>query len=334
MRPFELLKYGSDRSNYLLTKEAKITAMTCTHSALKRRELVSLAFKYDNVVMEEAAQILEIETFIPLLLQKDEDGNSRLKRVVLIGDHNQLPPVVKNMSFQRYANMEQSLFTRFVHLGVPTIDLDAQGRARPSICSLYSWRYKNLGNLPIVQKDEYNSANAGFCYDYQLVDVADYNGKGEAEPLPHYYQNLGEAEYIVATYQYMRLLGYPADKITILTTYNGQKDLIRDVVNQRCARSPLFGRPHKITTVDRYQGQQNDYILLSLVRTKSVGHIRDVRRLVVAMSRARFSFSLLFLSFFLVFLLLFFVLFCLLFFFLLTLHPSSKRCEWVFSKAS
>ena len=42
-----------------------------------------------------------------------------------------------------------------------------------------------------------------------------------------------------------------------------------------------------MTTVDRFQGQQNDYILLSLVRTKTVGHIRDVRRLIVAMSRAR-----------------------------------------------
>ncbi|KTG04655.1 hypothetical protein cypCar_00020478, partial [Cyprinus carpio] len=42
-----------------------------------------------------------------------------------------------------------------------------------------------------------------------------------------------------------------------------------------------------VTTVDRFQGQQNDYIILSLVRTKAVGHLRDVRRLVVAMSRAR-----------------------------------------------
>ena len=76
--------------------------------------------------MEEAAQILEVETFIPMLLQEPEDGKSRLKRVVLIGDHNQLPPVVKNMAFQQYGNMEQSLFTRFVRLGVPTIQLNAQ----------------------------------------------------------------------------------------------------------------------------------------------------------------------------------------------------------------
>jgi intron-binding protein aquarius len=48
--------------------------------------------------------------------------------------------------------------------------------------------------------------------------------------------------------------------------------------------------PHAVTTVDKYQGQQNDYVLVSLVRTNSiVGHIRDIRRLIVAVSRARFG---------------------------------------------
>ncbi|KIH44039.1 hypothetical protein ANCDUO_25947, partial [Ancylostoma duodenale] len=63
--------------------------------------------------------------------------------------------------------------------------------------------------------------------------------------------------------------------------------LIRDVVARRCANNPLIGAPAKISTVDKYQGQQNDYIILSLVRTYNIGHIRDVRRLVVALSRAR-----------------------------------------------
>lgn len=44
-----------------------------------------------------------------------------------------------------------------------------------------------------------------------------------------------------------------------------------------------------VATTDKFQGQQNDFILLSLVRTKHVGHLKDVRRLVVAMSRARFG---------------------------------------------
>ena len=44
-----------------------------------------------------------------------------------------------------------------------------------------------------------------------------------------------------------------------------------------------------MTTVDKYQGQQNDFILLSLVRSRVVGHLRDARRLVVAMSRSRYG---------------------------------------------
>ena len=262
--------------------------MTCTHAALKRQELVQLGFKYDNILMEESAQILEIETFIPLLLQNPQDGSNRLKRWIMIGDHHQLPPVVKNMAFEKFSNMEQSLFTRLVRLNVPTIELDAQGRSRPSICSLYNWRYKALGNLPhVLNHPDYQTANAGFSFDYQLINVPDFNGVGESQPSPFFYQNLAEAEYVVAVYMYMRLIGYDASRISILTTYNGQKSLIRDVCNARCANNPLIGLPHKIATVDKYQGQQNDFILLSLVRTYNVGHLRDVRRLVVAMSRAR-----------------------------------------------
>ncbi|XP_050234237.1 uncharacterized protein LOC126682560 [Mercurialis annua] len=287
-RAFELLKSTADRANYLMTKQAKIVAMTCTHAALKRKDFLQLGFKYDNLLMEESAQILEIETFIPMLLQRQEDGYARLKRCILIGDHHQLPPVVKNMAFQKYSHMDQSLFTRFVRLGIPYIELNAQGRARPSIAKLYNWRYRDLGDLPFVKDAAiFHRANAGFSYEYQLVDVPDYHGRGESAPSPWFYQNEGEAEYIVSVYIYMRLLGYPANKISILTTYNGQKLLIRDVINRRCVPYDFIGPPNKVATVDKFQGQQNDFILLSFVRTRFVGHIRDVRRLVVAMSRAR-----------------------------------------------
>uniref|UniRef100_A0A0R3RQH9 Intron-binding protein aquarius n=1 Tax=Elaeophora elaphi TaxID=1147741 RepID=A0A0R3RQH9_9BILA len=287
-RSFELLRSGRDRTDYLLVKEAKIIAMTCTHAALRRKDLVELGFRYDNILMEEAAQILEVETFIPLLLQNPQDGRSRLKRWIMIGDHHQLPPVVQNIAFQKYSNMEQSLFARFVRLGVPHILLDQQGRARAEIADLYNWRYEQLGNLPHIEAlPEFQRANSGFVFNYQLIDVPDFNGVGETTPSPYFYQNLGEAEYAVALFTYMRILGYPAEKISIITTYNGQASLLRDVVQTRCAENPLIGVPHKISTVDKYQGQQNDYIILSLVRTKNIGHIRDVRRLVVALSRAR-----------------------------------------------
>ncbi|VDM30671.1 unnamed protein product [Hydatigera taeniaeformis] len=288
-RAFELMRTGLERANFLLTQEARIVAMTCTHAALKRRDLVQLGFTYDTIIMEEAAQILEIETFIPLLLQNpDISGYNRLKRWIMIGDHNQLPPVVKNQAFNNFSNMGQSLFARLVKLGVPTIQLDAQGRTRPSISRLYSWRYERLLDIQhVITGQEYKLCNPGFQYEYQLINVEDYKGVGESEPSPYFYQNLAEAEYVVATYMYMRILGYPSDRIAILTTYNGQKHLIRDVIEARCASNPLLGKPRTVTTVDRFQGQQNDYILVSLVRTHTVGHLRDVRRLVVALSRAR-----------------------------------------------
>jgi len=50
-----------------------------------------------------------------------------------------------DMAFQKYCNMDQSLFTRFVRLGTPYIELNAQGRARPELADLYSWRYRALG---------------------------------------------------------------------------------------------------------------------------------------------------------------------------------------------
>uniref|UniRef100_A0A673HDG2 Aquarius intron-binding spliceosomal factor n=1 Tax=Sinocyclocheilus rhinocerous TaxID=307959 RepID=A0A673HDG2_9TELE len=188
-----------------------------------RHDLVELGFKVSN----------------------PEDGYRRLQSTqTLHYDHHQLPPVIKNMAFQKYSNMEQSLFTRFVRLGVPTVDLDAQGRAQARSVHLSDWK------------------DAFICTHVKSL------------------LNLAEAEYAVALYMY-------AERINVLTTYNGQKHGIRDVINQRCASNSSFGQPSKVTTVDRFQGQQNDYIILSLVHTKAVGRLRDVRHLVVAMSRAR-----------------------------------------------
>src|SRR5690606_2161670 len=126
-----------DKSNYLLTSKARIIAMTSTHAAMRRSEIASLGFRYDNVVMEAAAQITEIENFIPLAMQKPKERGSRggrahqLQRVVLCGDHLQNSPVIQNLAFRHYANLEQSLFSRLVRLGAPTVKLDLQGRARP-----------------------------------------------------------------------------------------------------------------------------------------------------------------------------------------------------------
>lgn len=182
------------------------------------------------------------------------------------------------------------MFLRLIRLGIPYVSLDMQGRCRSSLLELFNWRYPDLQTLPSLTEDPaYKKANAGFKNIYQFINVPDFDSRGEFAPMPHFYQNLAEAEYIIATYMFMVLKGYPANKITILTTYNGQKFLIRDIFRQKCSWNPIFKKP-KITTVDKYQGQQNDYILLSLVRTNSLGHFRDPKRLTVAFSRAKLGF--------------------------------------------
>jgi intron-binding protein aquarius len=141
-KAFELLRTQRTRQDYMLIKQvrndillelcvimsmlyvcfivqARIVAMTCTHAAITRAHLVELGFKYDTLIMEEAAQVLEIETFIPMVLQQPREGESGgvIKRVVLIGDHNQLPPIIQNMALQKYSHFDQSMFARYVHPG-------------------------------------------------------------------------------------------------------------------------------------------------------------------------------------------------------------------------
>ena len=97
---------------------------------MTRQKLIELKFQFDSVVIEEAAQMLDIETFIPLVLQSVNSSsvvktitdntsdtavgssgtrNHELSRVVMIGDHHQLPPVIKHAVMQKYNHLDQSL---------------------------------------------------------------------------------------------------------------------------------------------------------------------------------------------------------------------------------
>jgi intron-binding protein aquarius len=214
-RPLELLRSHRQRTDYLLIKQARVVAMTCTHAAIARSHLMELDFQYDNLVIEEAGQMTEIETFIPLLLQRGEaddslsSGLSRLKRVCLMGDHNQLPPVIKNMAFARYSNLDQSMFSRLIRLGAPYIQLDKQGRARPELANLYRWRYENLGDLDhVLSLEKFRFANPGLVHAFQMINVDQFQGKGEITPTAYFYQNHGEAEYVVAMFMVSVLISF------------------------------------------------------------------------------------------------------------------------------
>lgn len=282
LRFLEELHTSRQRGSYLVASHASIVAMTCVHAAMQRRDIISQSFTYDTLIMEEAAECLEIEAFLSLLLQR----TTRLKRIVLVGDHKQLPPVVQDSVLKQRSNLGQSLFTRLVRLGNRVVQLDRQGRSRRSIADLFRWRYPQLVDLDFIrQRSSFSRANPGFLYTSQLIDTGELTS--ESQPLPHFYQNVAEAEYIAFTFLYMRMLGYPADRIAVLTTYNGQVQLLKEVISGRSAQFGNLGNPLVVSTVDKFQGRQADYVLLSAVRTKNLGHFRDLRRITVAVSRAR-----------------------------------------------
>ena len=73
--------------------------MTATHCSMNRRNLIEMGFEFDTVLFEEAGQILEIENFIALNLQRPKFSSQslRLQRVIMVGDDCQLPPIIKNI---------------------------------------------------------------------------------------------------------------------------------------------------------------------------------------------------------------------------------------------
>ncbi|CRG95233.1 P-loop containing nucleoside triphosphate, putative [Plasmodium gallinaceum] len=289
-RAFEVLKNQRERGVYIIAKLARVIALTCTHASINRSKIAKLQFYFDNIIIDECTQITENDTFLPLLLQENRYHKSKLKRIIFVGDSNQLPPIIKNKYIKNFSNYEQSLYKRFLRLEIPSIYLNEQGRMRNELCNIYKFFYSKyniqIENLECVYKEKFlKSFNPGFTYTYQFIHVESQ----EYTPIPYFYQNLLEAEMAVAIFMYMRLIGYSSDVITILTTYNGQKELILDILKKKCLYNKLIGMPKKVTTVDKYQGKQNDYIIISLVRSKSIGYLKNIKRLIVAFSRARFG---------------------------------------------
>ena len=281
---YELLRDQQERKNYIISTQSKILAFTSTYSAINRQKLLDLNLSYETVLMEESGQISEIESFIPLTLQKNLD---KIKRVILLGDENQLPPIVKSQSIRTQCLYHLSLFNRLLKSGYKNIiTLNQQGRARSEIVDLYRYKYDNLTDMKDVIKS-YPKNNFGFKHNVQFINVEEFNSKGEEMNSNYSFYNLAEAEYCIGLFMYMCLIGYNPEQISILCAYNGQKELIKEIYNKKCIWNKIFNGIHKICTIDKYQGQQNDFIILSLVRTKKVGYLRDIRRFIVSLSRAR-----------------------------------------------
>ncbi|NWY45192.1 ZNFX1 protein, partial [Sylvia atricapilla] len=252
-----------------ILNNASIVGMTTTGAAKYRRILQYIEPRI--VVVEEAAEVLEAHTITTL--------SKNCQHLILIGDHQQLQPSANVYDLAKNFNLEVSLFERLIKVDFPFVCLKYQHRMRPEIARLISPHiYQKLENHPSVLKYENIkgvSTNV-FFVEHEVPEQEIREGKS--------HQNPHEARFVVELCKYLLCQGYEPSQITILTTYSGQLFCLRRLMPAKVFEGV------KVHVVDKYQGEENDIILLSLVRSNKAerpGFLQIPNRVCVALSRAK-----------------------------------------------
>ncbi|NWU16427.1 ZNFX1 protein, partial [Cephalopterus ornatus] len=265
----ERLKELKLQEDLCILKDAKIVGMTTTGAAKYRQILQKVEPRI--VIVEEAAEVLEAHTITTL--------SKACQHLILIGDHQQLQPSANVYDLAKNFNLEMSLFERLIKVDFPFVCLKYQHRMRPEIARLISPHiYQELENHPSVLNYENIkgiSSNLFFVeHDFPEQEIQE----GKSHQNPH------EAQFVVELCKYFLYQDYQPSQITILTTYTGQLFCLRKLMPAKIFKGV------KVHVVDKYQGEENDIILLSLVRSNKeerIGFLQIPNRVCVALSRAK-----------------------------------------------
>ena len=256
-----------------VARGADIIGMTTTGAAKHHHILKEIHPKI--VLIEEAAEVFEshIITSLPQSVQQ----------LILIGDHKQLRPKPNHYDLEKKYNLDVSLFQRLIENGIPHVTLTVQHRMRPDIASLiHPTIYPELHNgQKAIEHGQHKIAGVGHNLFF-LHHEHPEKQQNPYESLSHV--NIHEADFMVALCRYLIKQGYKPTQITLLTMYRGQ--LLQ--MKSRMTRSEFGGV--RVAAVDDFQGEENDIILLSLVRSNpdgDIGFLRIENRVCVALSRAK-----------------------------------------------
>ncbi|ELU05196.1 hypothetical protein CAPTEDRAFT_135240 [Capitella teleta] len=249
-------------------QNALVIGATTTGVAKNRKLLRSI--KPTVIIVEEAAEVVEAHILTAL--------SSHCQHLILIGDHQQLRPSTASYKLAKKYNLDVSLFERMLKRGVSCYQLDEQHRMRPEISNLITPHiYKTLTNHPSVLTFENIRGIKGNLF------FVNHSQKESNSELSSSHSNYHEAEYLTRLVQYLFDQDYEPSQVTILTMYKGQVNLLEK-------KTKDLARGFKVTTVDNFQGEESDIILLSCVRSNdedSVGFLKISNRICVALSRAR-----------------------------------------------
>ena len=276
------------RINAQLFDEARVIACTLVGSSSRLLD----GQKFGTLFIDEAAQALEAACWIPI---------RRVSRVVFAGDHCQLPPTVKSIAALK-AGLGKTLMERIVENKPEVVTLlKMQYRMNEEIMRFSSsWfygnqvesapevKYRSILDLDIPMTWIDTSAfelNEDSEVSFKEQFVGESFGrinKAEAEltllALENYFTKIGKT----------RILDERID-VGVISPYRAQVQYLR-----RLLKKKEFFKPYRslisVNTVDGFQGQERDVILISLVRANDegqIGFLRDLRRMNVAITRAR-----------------------------------------------
>jgi ATP-dependent RNA/DNA helicase IGHMBP2 len=281
-----------------LISGAQVVLATTVGAA--NRILAKVEDGFDLVVIDEAAQALEASCWIPIL---------RGRKVVLAGDHCQLPPTIKTKHHRAQAGLGKTMFERLMQL----YGDNAHNRATPRISRMLRVQYRmhedianwaseamyggelvthesvkrrTLSQLDSIQKV------SGEDFDDDLAKttllLVDTAGCDMHETVNAAGSRFNQGEATIVTQHVRKLIGMglQQSQLAIITPYNGQVELLRSML------LPDFPKL-EIRSVDGFQGGERDAVVLSLVRSSDrggkdgIGFLRDDRRQNVAVTRAK-----------------------------------------------
>lgn len=276
MRDLDQLKLPLTRQDFKIKKfcyrSASLVFCTVSGSAKLNGQ------KMDLLLIDEAAQLKECESLIPLQV-------SGLKHAVLIGDECQLPATVKS-KVSDDALLGRSLFERFSLLGHKKHLLDIQYRMHPSISifpnlSFYGNQIVDGPNVKQVPGYYLPGAMYG---PYSFINIHGREDGGRSK------RNVAEVAAILQILRTLRQACISAGQVVsvgVICPYAAQVEAIQGEIGDVKAMCPLVLR---VNSVDGFQGSEEDVIILSTVRsngTGSIGFLSNRRRANVALTRAR-----------------------------------------------
>lgn len=270
------------RIRHTLFDQSRVIACTLTGAANQ----LLVGQHYHTLFIDEAAQALEAACWIPL---------QRVDRVILAGDHQQLPPTIKSPEAMR-AGLGRTLMEQVAQRKPEVVRLlRVQYRMNEALMRFSSeWFYHGLLEAapevrhrsllddvddPLVWIDTPTEAAEQFVgSSYGRINKTEASLTLQA--LHHYVERIGRH----------RLIAERVD-FAIISPYRAQVQYLRNLVRHDEMLRPLR-KQITVNTVDAFQGQERDVVMVSLVRSNEqgqIGFLSDLRRMNVAITRARFK---------------------------------------------